>query len=428
MKKHKKLGTFFLTLGVCSILILSMVSTSLAKNPKVAPRVSITSPQNGAKIYEDSLDVIVDFGPKEKGKGNVRTIKLKLDAKSVATHDNPAQIKEGTHTFKLDITDLPDDKHTLQAFAYQAEERAMLEGSSEIVTFTFTSIARQIAKIEGSLISGSWEDLTMAAETLKEIGKPAVPKLLIAFKDPSKNEILRKMYLEILAAIKDSSAVGPLIEVLQSSTETEFVRAEVAFALGEIGDRAATQALIQSLSDESKQIRTSAALGLGYIGNTDAVPPLIEKLSDSSADVRIGVIRALGLLNDPRAIEPLMDLLNDESETIACAAILALGFLKDNRAVDPLLNILQTGTTEKQIRAIESLGEIGDPRAVEPLIAFLENEDEYLVMESGSALAKIKDQRAAEPIRMAIERVTDEFIKTELKEAYKTLTGEEYQE
>lgn len=422
----RKLSWTVAILLVFPLVLVAFTNNSWAKNPDVSPRVSITSPQNGAKVYEDLLNVVVSFGPKEKGKGNVRTIKLKLDGTLVATHDNPAQIKEGTYTFALDITNLPDSEHTLQAFAYQAEERAMLEGSSEIVTFTFLSITRQITKMEGSLISGSWEDLTMAAETLKTIGKPAVPKLLIAFKDSSKNEILRKMYLEILAAIKDRSAVEPLIQVLQSGTETEFVRAEVAFALGEIGDRAATQPLIQSLSDESKQIRTSAALGLGYIGNTDAVPLLIEKLSDSSVDVKIGVIRALGLLNDPRAVEPLMGLLNDESETIACAAILALGFLKDNRAVDPLLNILQTGTTGKQIHAMESLGEIGDPRAVEPLIAFLENEDEYLVMESGSALAQIRDQRAAKPIRMAIERVTDEFIKTELKEAYKTLTGEEY--
>lgn len=425
MKRFRWMVAYLISLG---LVLTAFSNLSWAKNPDVAPRVSITSPQNGAKVCGDSLNIVVSFGPKEKGKGNVKTIKLKLNGKLVATHDNPAQIKEGTHTFTLDIKDLPDGDHTLQAFAYQAEERAMLEGSSGIVTFTFISVSRKIAKMEEAFAAGSWEDLTQAAATLMEMGKPAVPQLLIAFKDPSKNEVIRKMYAEILGEIKDSRAVNPLIEVLKNPDETEFIRAEAASALGEIGDSAATQSLIQALAHESEQIRSMAALSLGQIGDSSAVEPLITKLADSSELMRIRAISALGMLGDSRAVEPLITLLDEEDKTIPAAAILSLGALKDARAVEPLIEILQTKIDLRQTNAMTALGQIGDTRAVEPLITILKGKNEYPAMNAGMALAQIGDQRAVEPLRAAIERIKSEFVKTKLKEAYKILTGEEYQE
>jgi len=441
MKRFRWVMKSLVSLG---LVLAALTNILWAKNEKgkkgeVAPTVSITSPQDGAKVGGDTLNVVVSFSARERietpsrqaregTRGNVRTIKLKLDGKLVATHDNPAQIKEGTHTFKLDITNLPDGDHTLQAFAYQAEERAMLEGSSEIITFTFISVSKQIAKMEEAFTAGSWEDLTQAAATLMEMGKPAVPYLLTAFKDSGKNEVLRKMYAEIIGEIKDGSAVGPLVEVLNNPNETEFIRAEAASTLGKIGVETAFNPLLNTLNDPSEQVRSMAAYGLGYLGSGNAVVPLIGKLTDPSELMRNRVIRALGALPDSRAVEPLINCLEDPSESVVTQAILSLGALKDSRAIVPLIDILETKTGIRQVSAMQALGQLGDTRAVDPLISILQGQNEYLMIHAGLALAKIGDQGAVDPLRTAIERVKDEFVKQKLKEAYKILTGEEYQE
>lgn len=134
-------------------LCLNLVfSTNIlwAKNPDVAPSVNITSPQDGAIVSEDTLNVVVSYGSKEKGLGNVRYIILKLDGAEFATYQNPANVKEGTHTFTINLKELSFGKHTLQAFAYQAEIRAGLEGKSAIVTFTKALVPKIVKEISAS--------------------------------------------------------------------------------------------------------------------------------------------------------------------------------------------------------------------------------------------------------------------------------------
>lgn len=130
MKRFKWISLF-----LC--LIVGIFSNSLlAKNPDVAPNVNITSPQDGATVSGTMLDVVVKFESKEHGLGNVRYIELGLDGLLAAEYENPANIKQGTRTFSIDIKDLSLGEHFLQAFAYLAEERAEHKGISEVITFT----------------------------------------------------------------------------------------------------------------------------------------------------------------------------------------------------------------------------------------------------------------------------------------------------
>ena len=65
------------------VILMAVVPSLLAKNkdkekgeknPAVAPTVLITSPEDETIVAEDTLDVVVSFGPKEHGKGNVKYI------------------------------------------------------------------------------------------------------------------------------------------------------------------------------------------------------------------------------------------------------------------------------------------------------------------------------------------------------------------
>ncbi len=132
MKKFILFGILF----SIATLALTLTGISSDENPDVAPTVSIRSPKDGTVVIEDSLNVEVRFASKEKGEANVRYIRLELDGNEVAIYQNKANIKDGIHTFRLNITDLTLGEHTLQAFAYQAEVIAELEGKSPIITFT----------------------------------------------------------------------------------------------------------------------------------------------------------------------------------------------------------------------------------------------------------------------------------------------------
>lgn len=431
----------FLAIGVAIALVLAIFAPlSLAKgkgkgekNPDVAPEVSITSPEEWAVISEDTLEVVVEFGPKEKGKGNVRNILLYLDEAEVARYENPANIKEGSHTFTVQTLGLEDgQEYILQAFAYMGAVRGGHMGASNEVGFTFFAVSERLLEMEEGLYAGDWEKIAENAAVLgDEIGEPAVPKLVEGFEDPVNDEILRKMFGEIIAHIKDSRAIEPLIEVLTDESETDFIRAEAAFNLGQIGDEAVIDPLIQALSYEGEQVRSMSAFALGFTGSNLAVEPLIGKLSDPSKLVRIRTIRALGMLKDGRAVEPLINLLGDEDEDIVGQASSALGAIGDIRAVNPLLNVISEGTEFKRTNAIKALGQIGSPvlqfpDALELLRSILQGEDEYDAMNAGLALAEIGDMGAVDILVAAIERAKDEFVQTKLKEAYKTLTGGEY--
>ena len=70
---------------------------------------------------------------KRKNTGNVKTVVLKIDDVEVDRHENLPQVKEGTHTFEVDISGYPDSIVNLQAFAYQSATQANLVGESQPV-------------------------------------------------------------------------------------------------------------------------------------------------------------------------------------------------------------------------------------------------------------------------------------------------------
>lgn len=315
----------------------------------------------------------------------------------------------------------------IQATIDRISQRGII-GHNSCTIKVIEPVTKYIEEMEGSYDNQDREGLINAVLTLRDFDKDATPVLVDAFQDKEKDLVLRKMVAEIMGEIGDPTSVDPLINVMEDKTEENYLRAEAALTLGKIRDEKALVPLISALDDEDGEVRSSAALSLGLLGNSDALIPLMEKLSGEGFIMRIRVIGALGMLGDPSAAEPLISLLDDENKLIASAATTSLGLLEDPRAVEPLLNILQTKKDLRQANAIKALGQIGDIRAVDPLVSFLEKDDEYQVMNAGMALAQIGDPRAITPIAEAIERVKFRLAKLRLKEAYKTLTGEDYPE
>jgi HEAT repeat protein len=132
-----------------------------------------------------------------------------------------------------------------------------------------------------------------AAESLRRIGRPAVPALVEALKDPN--------------------AVRP---------------AEV---LAKIGP-AAIRELAMGLRSTDVAVRSGCAEIFGRMGpgGSDAQPLLIEALKDPAPEVRVAAARALGLMapNSAASVDSLVLVLKDKQRPVRLAAIIALGQLR----------------------------------------------------------------------------------------------------
>ena len=99
------------------------------------------------------------------------------------------------------------------------------------------------------------------------------------------------------------------------------VRREAALALGRIGSKEATDALVNRLSDPSSPIRIEAARALGEIADERAVPALVRFLAVGSPELRAACAEALGSLGGEAARAALATTLSGEKDHSVVASL-----------------------------------------------------------------------------------------------------------
>jgi HEAT repeat protein len=229
------------------------------------------------------------------------------------------------------------------------------------------------------------------------LGSPDVEKMrakkdvkgLIRALGYQKDVDTRRDAARTLGEIGDPAAVEPLIQLLRTESPGSRVQKSAMWALAEIGGPA-VESLIEALRDENRSVRERAANALGEIRDTRAVQPLIHALEDEYWPVRKAAVIALGIIGDAGAVEPLLEALQDDEGPVRKAAeewLHKLGWELDG-SVSPappdVDAMAATGNVEGLIGALsyerdrkvreaaaEALGNIGDPAAVEPLISLL---------------------------------------------------------
>ena len=87
--------------------------------------------------------------------------------------------------------------------------------------------------------------------------------------------------------------IPDLVEALKDANDD--VREQAAFALGQVGDKAAVPGLVQALSDAKPDVRQQAAFALSQIGDASAVDALTTAMTkDTDPEVRQQAAFALG--------------------------------------------------------------------------------------------------------------------------------------
>ena len=186
----------------------------------------------------------------------------------------------------------------------------------------------------------------------------------------------------------------------------------------------ASRAAAAALNDASPTVRAAAAHAVISLPNHEAATLLLPLLKDKTEFVRREVAFALGATRHPSALSALIDLLNrDKQPSVRAAAAIALGEIGDAAAVPALSQIIAGDGSKKQksksdeeefvVRsAVRSLGQIGSRAAVPILIGALQNESNSIDTrrEAAIGLGRLGDAAALPALNAAFQANADPYL------------------
>jgi len=252
---------------------------------------------------------------------------------------------------------------------------------------------------------------------------------------------------------KKQKAAGLIAELKAGEKDK---REEAARALGEMGDKAAVEPLLECLrcddpspASQQASLQVAVIVALGKIRDKRAIGPLTGYLKSEKYDVRKSTAEALvSLLWKPeseeqkitfliaredwdglvkmreRAVEPILDMLRDREPIVRAGAAGALGDIGDRKAVEPLIDSLKDEAPSVRWGAALSLGKLKDKRAIDPLIQRLNDEDRIVRRIAAEALGNMGAASATGPLKEALEKETYRHVQFAIKDALRKLKTE----
>jgi len=208
-----------------------------------------------------------------------------------------------------------------------------------------------------------WQDAAIAIAALE--GQRARDYFLRALREGPIGE--RQRAALVLGRIGAPGwALEPLLGALDS-TRPPVVRAQAAWALGQLRDRRAVQALMAALKEDNEAIAYAAAMALSVLGEP-AVPSLIAALNSDMDMLRQMVVKSLARMGNSSA-RPLLAIVQDETQpdSVIKGAAEALGLLGNPQAIPPLVRLLRSRSGKVVEPAAHALAAIGLP-AIQPLV------------------------------------------------------------
>jgi len=193
-------------------------------------------------------------------------------------------------------------------------------------------------------------------------------------------EVVRANAAHAVLSLPAKEAVAALTPLLND--KSEFVRQQVAYALGETKSDRAVQALVSALaSDKQDSVRGAAAVALGEIG-------------DQTATLSLAAILDPGLV-PTGAGKKQKSKRKKENEFVARAAAHSLGQIGSRHGLTALEKALSDQTSPADLRreAAAAMGKIGDPAAEPALRSVLGDEDPHLGRIAQEALREIQRNR-----------------------------------
>ena len=163
-----------------------------------------------------------------------------------------------------------------------------------------------------------------------------------------------------------TQAFAALLPKLDADARVAMIR-----ALGDRGDAAARQAVLDQRAGQDEAVRAASLAALGQLGQLDDVPTLIEGLSSSSGAEQREARTGLIILRHPAAGKAIAAGLKSSAPLIRAIRARLIDVLSARRAVGELPAIVAATTDDDagvRVAAMNALGQIGTPEQLAAML------------------------------------------------------------
>lgn len=253
------------------------------------------------------------------------------------------------------------------------EQGNQIELGFRVAGRTYTITLNRTGDVGGHIKIAEGDEMAVDRDLSREI-MPQAGLALMSQLPASEARVTADLDSQSAAAVESAGGGKAAVEKLIGSLAgpDPQLRRQAAWALGEIRDGRAVDALAKALHDQDGFVRTAAGEALSKIGRP-AADALIAVLDNRDVGVRIIAARALGRIGDRCAAERLATAVKDDDPAVCRGAIWALGKVKDRRGVPALMDVLRDDDPLNREFATWALGDSGEP-AVAALVAALGDE------------------------------------------------------
>jgi len=309
---------------------------------------------------------------------------------------------------------------------------------------TSRAIATILAEDAGATAEGK-----RALYKLKQIGEPAIPKLIEALENTRHTATLEQLLTGFVRnsnlplflaglAHGDQRIIDGVTRVLKRAQDFNPNELFPYFSQPMDGEEVSKTALGKVLTAHTGRINTNVLLGLldqvdskvrpilyrllDGIANEALVPDISQRLDSKQPLVRAHLLQLLSRFDTAASREGLVGALHDPNKTVRQAALNGLAKLHAEENVGDICTLLSDNDLTVQSAAIETLAEIRSPHTVKHLINVLQDESEYVRRAAVEVLNEVGDQNAVKDLLSALRDV-DWWVKVRAADALGAIGG-----
>ncbi len=309
---------------------------------------------------------------------------------------------------------------------------------------TSRAIAALLSEDAGATAEGK-----RALYKLKQIGEPAIPKLINALENPQHTATLEQLLVGFVRnsslplflvglAHGDQRIVDGVTRVLKRAQDFNPNELFPYFSHPVEGEEVSKTALGNILITHVERINANTLLGLldqvdskvrpilyrllDKLASEALIPNISQRLDSKQPLVRAHLLQLLSRFDTAPSREGLAKALSDPNKAVRQAALNGLATLRAEENIGDICALLSDGDLTVQSAAIETLAKIRSPHTVKHLITVLQDESEYVRRAAVEVLNEVGDQNAVKDLLNALRDV-DWWVKVRAADALGAIGG-----
>jgi HEAT repeat protein len=259
-----------------------------------------------------------------------------------------------------------------------------------------------VGDVVHALKSGNEGLVIEALHAAAELRAPELVDALVPLMGSADSRV-RNRAVYALGRIGDKAATSALLSQIPKVREARMLN-NIAFALERLDSKAFYTTIEGLIGHKQASIRMNAAFVLGDVRRPEGLAMLKKALADPNDYVRVSSVSALSKIDAPEAIASLEPLIEDKNFTLRKEAILAIFALSGGKRKDLVWDKLHSSKNPQvRLEAALALGKFLDPRVAPDLMGCVEKRT--------CAFAAVEPYLRAAPDPMIPGRILSAWVK-----------------